>query len=464
MSYVYTTAYDLRFARCTNADCTAVAVTDVDTATQVEEISSVAIGGDGLVRITYDDDGADDLKFARCLDENCSAARQQADAGQSFRATVSGPLMRLDLYLKKIGTPADAIVRVIRDVGGHPSSSGNDVLATGTLSATAVGGNYSWIPITLSSNPTLTANAPHWVVIDSAVSAGDYFAWGLDSTDLYVNGTGEWSPNWTTGGGSWTAAGGDFNFKVYLGGTNTRIEAMNIGSPSSGTGRANLFVNTSIHGSACPNQYCIVDNPARAELPISAGVIEDWQEEATAGGTCVEPQCDLSGNLTLTNESSNYLGPIKIPGNLTVSNNTQLILTGTVWVEGDIDLSNNCEVKLDPGYGSSSGILIAGGTISVSNNCTFAGSGDEDSYLLLLTDKNDPDGDVMSISNNASGVIYYAANGKLHFSNNAYAKEAVGYGIVMDNNVVVEYESGLADVNFSSGPGAAFDIIDWQEF
>ena len=465
ISYVYTTNFDLKFARCTNVDCTTKTTTDVDTTTAVEEISSVAIGPDGLARVSYDDDGNDDLKFVRCLDETCSAAQQQADVGQSFRPTVSSPLMRLDLYLKKVGAPADAIIRVISDVNGHPGDSGGDVLATGTLSTASVGASYSWIPISLSANPTLTANTPYWVVIDSAVNAGNYFSWGLDTTDLYLDGTGEWSPNWTDNEANpWSAAGGDFNFKIYLGGTNTRIEAMTIGSPSSGTGRANAFVDTSVHGSACPNQYCIVDNPARAEMPISAGVIQDWQEEAAAGGTCTEPQCDASGNLTLTNEGSNLLGPIKIPGNLTVSNNTQLILTGTVWVAGDINLSNNCEVSLDPGYGSSSGILLASGTISVSNNCLFGGSGDPDSYLLLLTDKTDHNGNVMEISNNASGVIYYAANGKLHFSNNARAKEAIGYGIVMDNNVVVEYESGLADVNFSSGPGASFDISSWEEF
>ena len=43
------------------------------------------------------------------------------------------------------------------------------------------------------------------------------------------------------------------------------------------------------------------------------------------------------------------------------------------------------------------------------------------------------------------------------------AKEATAYGITMDNNATITYESGLADMTFSSGPGGGYDISAWKE-
>ncbi|MGH9857824.1 MAG: hypothetical protein ACRD4B_08275, partial [Acidobacteriota bacterium] len=75
----------------------------------------------------------------------------------------------------------------------------------------------------------------------------------------------------------------------------------------------------------------------------------------------------------------------------------------------------------------------------------------------------DPGGNVMTISNNSAGVIYYAPRGKLHFSNNATAKEATAYGIELDNQATITYESGLQNTTFSSGPAGGWDITSWQE-
>src|SRR3989344_4141444 len=106
---------------------------------------------------------------------------------------------------------------------------------------------------------------------------------------------------------------------------------------------------------------------------------------------------------------------------------------------------------------------ITDGDVSVSNGVTFFGSGQAGSYFMLVSAQNDPNGVVINISNNALGVIYYANNGKIHFSNNATAKEATGYGIELDNNASITYESGLANINFSSGPSGGWDIRSWQE-
>jgi len=35
--------------------------------------------------------------------------------------------------------------------------------------------------------------------------------------------------------------------------------------------------------------------------------------------------------------------------------------------------------------------------------------------------------------------------------------------IDLNNNVIITYDSGLADLNFSSGPSGGWNISSWQE-
>ncbi len=58
--------FDLKVAKCTNPACTgAVSITRLDSAGNVGEYTSIAIGTDGNAVISYFDDTNDDLKVAR---------------------------------------------------------------------------------------------------------------------------------------------------------------------------------------------------------------------------------------------------------------------------------------------------------------------------------------------------------------------------------------------------------------
>lgn len=394
-------------------------------------------------------------------DQNFATASANRDIAQSFTATQSGNLNRVSIYLGKVGTPTgDITVRIASDSGGNPATSG---LASATITNSLVGLTPSWINVSFSVPANLTNGNKYWIILDyGSNSSSNYWNWRKDNTDAYAGNTGKYSSSWS-GGGGWTAVGGDLAFRAWIGGVNTKIENITIGNSTSGTGRANVFISSTIHGSACPNQYCVIDNPAREELPISNGVIQDWRDAAIAGGTCVAPICDSSGNLNLTNGATLSLGPKVITGDLILSNNAILTVTGTIYVMGGIDLSNGCIVRLAASYGSNSGVILTDGPVDVSNNCAFSGSGTAGSYIMLLSDKDSVSGNAFDISNNALGVIYYASRGWIHFSNNAIANEATGYGIRIDNNATITYESGLANVNFSSGPAGGWDIRSWKE-
>ena len=384
------------------------------------------------------------------------------DIAQSFTATASGALSKISVYLAKVGTPSsDITLRITTDNGGKPAPTD---IANTTITPSQVGSSASWINTGFPTPPTLTSGTKYWIVLDyGSNSTSNYWIWRKDSTDAYAGNTGRYTSNWSIASATWINTDGDLAFRVWIGGITTKIEDMIVGDASSGTGRANLFVNTTIRGSSCPNAYCIVENPPRQELPISDGVIDDWKNAAALGGTCAPPICDALGNFSVLGGSSKSLGPIKINGNLTVDNNSTLTITGTIWVTGTIDLSNNCAVKLNSGYGTLSGIMLTDSTVSISNNCTFEGSGQPGSYVMMLSNKDNPTGIVMDIYNNSLGVVYYASKGIIHFSNNAQAKEATGYGISLDNNAAISYETGLQNINFTSGPGGGYNITYWRE-
>ncbi len=198
-------------------------------------------------------------------------------------------------------------------------------------------------------------------------------------------------------------------------------------------------------------------------LPIPDSQINNWKQEALTGGI-------INDNVTYGG-TSNSLGPIQIgtpasPKNLLVTNNARLKITGTIYVTGTITFSNNAIIELDNNvYGPLSGIILSDGRIVSGNNAILRGSGDTSSFIMILSTNNsiNPSTPAISVSNNARGAIFYANNGMIYLNNNMKAKEITGYKIKLNNNSLIEYESGLESVIFSSGPGGSGELTEWEE-
>ncbi len=427
--------------------------------------NGATITGDATVAGGIDTDPAaqwpvndSDFSFA-----NIPATR---DTAQSFTASETGLLPKISVLIAKVGSPSDLAVHITGDNGGKPK---NTALASATIKASSVGTSASWIDVAFTTQPFVTNTTKYWIVLDYGSSGVNHWIWRKDSSDSYPNNTGKNTDNWSSGGASWVNVGGDLAAKIWIGGTNTKIEDVTIGDATSGTGRANMFVNDTIHGSACPNSYCIVENPPREELPISDGVIQDWKDEAALGGT-------VAGDYNVSNDVT--LGPKKITGNLNMtSNNKILTISGTLYVQGNIDISNGSSIRCSASYGLNSCVVMADGWIHLSNNGAFQGSGTAGSYLMLLSDleckgtnPTAPNGKpcghhngAIDLHNNADGAIFYAGKGLIHLHNNVAAVELTAYKIELDNNAVVTYESGLASAQFSSGPSGGYVVRQWHE-
>lgn len=386
-------------------------------------------------------------------DQFFATASSNRDSAQSFTATATGPLTKVSVYVGKVGNPTSNInVQITNDNGGKPSTNS---LSGSAIAYTTVGATPSWIDITFASPANLTSGSKYWIVLDYGLnSATNHWNWRKDSSDSYTGNTGRYADNWSSGSATWVNVGGDLAFKIWIGGTATSISDVDIGDSFSGTGHANLFINTNIRGSACPNAYCIVDNQSQQTLPISDGVIQDWKNAAEAGGI-------TAGDVTVNGTQT--IGPRKITGKLIVSNGSTLTVGGTLWVAGDIVFDNNSIIQLAASYGALSGVVISDSKIDVKNGAVLRGSGNPQSFIMALDAKDSTGEETINVDNNSAGAIYYANRSWIKFSNNAFAKEATAYGIRLDNNAVITYDSGLASAFFSSGPGGGWEISNWRE-
>lgn len=223
----------------------------------------------------------------------------------------------------------------------------------------------------------------------------------------------------------------------------------------------NSYITGDFHGlskfSCAVLGSTINENPPNPiPLPITEDEINSFKQAAEEGGILSTQQ--ISGEVSL--------GPVKIDGNLIIGNAGVLTITGTIWVTGYVTIENNAIIKLDPLYGSSSGVLLSDGVINISNNNLSSGSGEEGSYLMFLsTSSSNP---AIDIKNNGAADIVYTSNGYIHLENNTKMHQVTGYGIDLANNAVVTYEDGLADVDFindvgSGTPGVFWSIENWRE-
>ena len=196
------------------------------------------------------------------------------------------------------------------------------------------------------------------------------------------------------------------------------------------------------------------------DLPISQDQIDRWKQDAEEGGV-IEGDYEIPIGVTVN------LGLKKITGNFTINNNATLNMTGVVWVVGNLAVMNGSTIKLDhSSFGSLSGMIITDGKVEVRPGAVLQGSGEPESYLLLLSTNpeiSDTTSPAIDVDNNADAAIFYASEGLIVMRNNIQAREVTGYKVYLDNNAEIIYESGLEEASFTSGPGGSWELANWRE-
>ncbi|MFH1423362.1 MAG: hypothetical protein ABIG29_00155 [Candidatus Nealsonbacteria bacterium] len=262
--------------------------------------------------------------------------------------------------------------------------------------------------------------------------------------------------------------GGTVTNSIIVAGNGNKIEGIDVGEDATvhtcdnaNIGGTLYFVSGGSHGS-CSYGAAVDMGPGEIEdvsLPISLAQIDGWEADAAVGGT-ITSDVIVSVNQTM---GPVQIGTLAAPKNLTIGNSSTLTLNGTIYVTGNIIFDQNSTVQLDNSYDSLSGIIIAGGTITVENGTQLSGSGQPGSYILILSTKNDTTNPVINVRNNAAGAIFYTNAGLIFLKNNMQAREVTGYKIQLENNAEIQYESGLENATFSTGPGGSWKVISWGE-
>jgi len=383
----------------------------------------------------------------------------QIDAAQAFTPSITDRLVKVHLYLKKVGSPGNKTVRILTDNDNQPSKTLAGGGAYGTLYTNQISAaSYGWTEVMIAMPPTLQAGVKYWIVVDTSANNNHYFLWGRDQTDSYPGGTGKYSPNWNATSPIWQAVAGDLAFKAFLGEEPNFLNNVSVGNDAhahsisySIVGRDAYYQSlfyTTVLGQSYPDS----PDPAPETMPISESNIADWKAEATAGGV-------INHDYILAMGGHGSLGPKKINGNLILFLGADLTLTGPVYVTGYIMIYQNCQVRLSADYANFSGVLLNDGFVSIANNVDFITTS-PGAYILLLSTAT---GDVLNIVNNSTAAIFYAPNGNIFVANNVILKEATAQKITLANNAQVIYESGLASTKFSSGAGATWEISEFKE-
>ncbi len=181
----------------------------------------------------------------------------------------------------------------------------------------------------------------------------------------------------------------------------------------------------------------IIEGTVVLEFPtIDPQIHED---KAKLGGTHV-------GNYNTSDET---LGPLYINGNLNFGGGDDVVLAGTVYVTGDVNMGN-ANVT---GFGD----IVAEGDLTFTN---YTYTVENPDYLPLLmtvgVDKS------ITLGNDRSGIgtmaILYAPNGEIDL-NNVDVSGSVAALLIKLNNATIEYPAelrGRADL-----PGAGLDTVTY---
>ncbi|MBU1015176.1 hypothetical protein KKI17_01940 [Patescibacteria group bacterium] len=348
----------------------------------------------------------------------------------------------------------DALVRLQQDMAWSSPYSFSIGGASVTVTISAESGGARTITSTGSAqNRERTVEAVYELEGTEAqffygAQIGD---WGIEMENISEIDGNVFSNGGLTGAGSSFITG-----TVQIAGPGDVLSGADVGGDAYVDSCQNSSIAGELHAmseSGCAySSFVLEAPPAPVALPISAAQILQWQGDAQAGGTIGD--VSISGGTTA-------LGPKEIAGDLTLTNQGRLNVTGTIWVRGNITVQNMAQVRLDSSYGSLSGVILADGKITLENSSVSTGSGETGSYLMYLsTAALDP---AIVIQNSADADILYASDGVVQIGNNSDMREVTGYGMRIKNNARVIYEIGLADTKFTSGPSAGWTVTSWKE-
>ena len=412
-------------------------------------------------------DEVNDTPATPATSTNFRTSATTQDFAQSFKISTTDPINKVQFNLKKVGLPTNATVIITADNNGSPAST---AITSATLNTGLVSTSFGWVETVFGTNVSLIPGETYWLLIQNgSVNASNYYTIATNASTTYANGqakTGKY-------GGSWTALNNDGYFKLYTGGIASYIGGagytggVTIGTAGVGNAWASSVRGASVQGNLyCTtglnnNKSCNTTHGAAPSqpLPFSDANIQDWKDDALAGGTL---------GTTVVGWQNGTLGPKKINGNLTINGGGTLTLTGPLWVTGNVSVTSGGKIVLPAGYAQNSETIIADGIITINGGGSL-GSGTAGSYLFVVStslcpnDINCGGSSAINITGGAGAIAAAAQNGNVSLGGGASMKAVVGNSITATGGSSITYDSGLASPSFQSGPSGGYVLQSWIE-
>ena len=167
----------------------------------------------------------------------------------------------------------------------------------------------------------------------------------------------------------------------------------------------------------------------------------------------------LSTPSECTITTSKNIGPKKyINGDLTITNNAIVTMAGPIHVEShNFTLSGGQTVlQLSDSSGSNGKTMLVDGLVTVNQGEIKPNNATPKGYILIATTSTSSS--ALTLGNRGELAIFYALEGGAVLGNNTEANAIIAKSLTLGNNAEVEYKTGLASAQFSSGPGGSWQI------
>ncbi len=466
-----------------------------------------SLTGDAVLAVSSPStDQSADPAVSPLYTKNFGDASSTQYLAQSFVSGVNDTVYSFDLKLAKHNSPTSTITLYIySDNAGNPGtdlSGSGQVVNVSIPNDSPAGWENGWTNQLFSPNTILLPNTTYWLVLQISSSNSSKYWTTVRSVDDTTYPLGTTKVGSSTD--SMTALNYDLAFRIKVGGQNPTLNIPTVG----GNAYSHIMTDTTVgkdayyqlatggvkanggseqctgsSGTHChPNS---TDQPPQ-NFPLSSAQITQMEAQAAAGGTTTcSPTCTITDGSTV--------GPRKYVGDVVIdANNGHVTLSGTVWVKGNFTITNGATLQLTSGYGTNSGTIVVDdssdpankGLITLNNGGNLIGnyasctgspqrcSGGKnsgqacavntdcpnDNYIMLISMNADPSlsAKAIDVSNNLTAGVLYAPYGLVDISNNANLNEVTAQKIHLNNNCQITYQTGLASVIFTSGPGGSW--------
>lgn len=238
------------------------------------------------------------------------------------------------------------------------------------------------------------------------------------------------------------------------------------------------IIGSTVFGSVCMNAHCHPgsSDQATATMPIPDSMIDTWRTDIQNTGTTISATSSQCSSGTYTINTDTTLNNVFIDCDVDVSqNSTDLIITGPIWIKGNLSFSQGPNVVASSSLGVYSVPVIVdqvsnrttSSKVSVNQSTNFS-SGNAQSYVVIISMNNSAElGGIekaIDLGQTTTGkLLVYAPHGLIDIAQSTALKEITGYKIKTANSSTITYESGLMNLLFTSGPGGGYTVTSWKE-